>query len=301
METEHLRWFLDVARAGSIARAARLRGIDPSQVSRAIAALEGSLGVRLLHRTTRRLSLTEVGERWFADAPAVLDALDRLRDEARTDARDLTGAVRLTASVAYADRVLTPLLPAFQAAYPRLGVDLVATDAALDLAADQIDLAIRLGPEQPGAAIRLATTRYRVVASPQHIRAAGPLSDPADLAARDCLRFGLPDYRARWHFRRAGAADQTVGVTGRLVFTSALPLRRAALLGLGPALLADWLVDQDLAAGTLVDLLPHYQATATSFDTAAWLLTPSRDWLARRVRAMARFLIQTLGDGAVTA
>ncbi len=298
MDLEHLRWFLDVARAGSIAHAARLRGTDPSSVSRAIAALEGGLGVRLLHRTTRRLTLTEAGERWVERAPALLDAFDQLADDARDDARELAGTVRLTASVAYTEVVLTPLLPALRARHPRLGLELVATDATLDLAAEQIDLAIRLGPEQPGDAVRLAPTRYRVVASPQYLDARARLTTPADLAVRDCLRFGLPDHRARWHFRRAGDPDLTVPVSGSLVFTSALPLRQAALLGLGPALLADWLVDPDLAAGRLVDLLPDYHATATSFDTAVWLVTPSRDWLTRRVRVVAAFLTEALRRGA---
>ena len=294
MELEHLRWFLDVARAGSIAGAARLRGCEPSQASRAIAALEGGLGVRLLHRTTRRQSLTEAGERWVQEAPDLLAAFDRLADTARGEARDLAGTVRLTSSVAYADRVLTPLLPRLRARHPSLQVEMEASDATLDLAAEQIDLAIRLGPPQIGEAARLRSTRYRVVASPQYVARAGPLTDPKDLAERDCLRFGLPEFRVRWRFRRADGSEDSVPINGSLVVTSALPLRHAALLGLGPALLADWLVDPDILAGTLVDLLPGVQATATNFDTAVWLVTPSQDWVPRRVRAVAAFLTEAL-------
>jgi DNA-binding transcriptional LysR family regulator len=114
------------------------------------------------------------------------------------------------------------------------------------------------------------------------------------LAAIACLLFALPEFRSRWLFRRGGVVEE-VGVAGDLVTSSALMLRQAALDGLGPALLADWLVDPDIAAGRLIDPFPDHEVTATTFDTAAWLLYPSRQHLPRKVRAMIDFLRERMG------
>lgn len=290
MDIASLDLFLHVARQRSFAAVARDRGVDPTSISRAIAALEARLGVRLFERTTRAMVLTPAGELYLSRLPTMVEDFERLADEARSMRTDPVGTLRLTASVAFGEHCLAPLLPAFRDAFPRLRLELLLTDANLDLVADRIDLAIRLGPGHRGdvEAVRLFDTRYRVVASPQHVRD-HPLGRPSDLADRSCLLLALPAFRSRWIFRDA-IGTQEVPVSGDVIASSVLMLRAAALRGLGPALLADWLIEADLREGRLIDLFPDHEVTATGFETAAWLLYPSRDYLPQKTRRALEFL-----------
>ena len=147
MDTQALVMFVDVARAGSFAVVARERGVDPSSVSRGIAALEARVRTRLFQRTTRSLALTEAGEVYFARAPAIIAAAAQLLDESASVRSDPVGLVRLTASIAFGQACLMPLLTGFSARFPRLTLDLILTDVNLDLVADRVDLAIRLGSD----------------------------------------------------------------------------------------------------------------------------------------------------------
>jgi len=297
MDTALLRVFLDVVKRGGFAAVARDSNVDPSSISRAIATLESELGARLFQRTTRKLTLTEAGESFLARVGPLVDELERAREEVAMIGAEPSGTLRLTASVAFGQLCLVPLLPAFCSAFPRLNLELLMTDSNLDLIADRIDLAIRLAPSYRGDVIgsKLFATRYRVVASPAYLAREGAPKTPHDLRARNCLRFPLPDFRERWLFRR-GAVLEEVPVHGSLVLSTALALRSAAIDGLGPVLLADWHVREDFAKGRLVDLFPDHEVTATSFDTAAWLLYPSRKYLPHKVRATIDFLRLHLGQ-----
>ena len=294
MDTEDLRRFAIVARRGGFAPAAEELGLDPSTLSRRIAGLERAVGARLLHRTTRAMSLTAEGRRLLAAAEAALAALDEARAEIAGAGQG--GTVRLTASAAFGERALVPLLPRLRAAHPALSVELILSDAPLDLAAEGIDLALRLGPEPegPGPVQRLRAVRYRVCAAPGTASVAGP----GALSDRPCLRYALPGLRDRWSFRPAsGGPIRRIPVSGPLALSSALALRRAALEGLGPALLADWLIAEDLAAGRLVDLLPEWEAAPARFDAALWLLRPggAADPPPGRVRAVMELLGEAFG------
>lgn len=287
MDLEACRVALDVVRRGSFAAVARDRDTDPSTISRTVAGLERALGLRLFQRSTRRLALTEAGAHFVAKVEPLLDELSRVGEEARGRAAAPAGTLRLTTSVAFGQVRVVPLLPAFRRACPALRVELLLTDANLDLVADRVDLAIRLAPrvEQDYVAARLLRTRYRVVVSPGYLRHAPALRLPTDLSAHRCLLSALPDYRSRWRFRAPDGTIAEIAVDGDVVTTNALALRDCALAGSGPALLADWLIGDDLAAGRLVDPFPDRQATATDFDTSVWLVYPSRAWVPAKVRA----------------
>lgn len=287
MDLESCRIVLDVARRGSFAAVARDRDTDPSTISRAVASLERELGLRLFQRSTRRLALTEAGAHFAGRVEPLLDELSRVGEEARASTAAPTGTLRLTTSVAFGQVRLVKLLPALRRTYPTLRLELLLTDANLDLVAERIDLAIRLAPrvEQDYVAARLLRTRYRVVVSPGYLPNAPPLRSPVDLARHRCLLSALPDYRSRWRFLGADAVVAEVAVDGDIVTTNALALRECVLAGLGPALLADWLVGDDLAAGRLIDPFPEHRATATDFDTGVWLVYPSRAWVPAKVRA----------------
>lgn len=296
MHFEALQIFVDVAHRASFSPVARDRSVEPSSISRSVASLEEELGIRLFQRSTRKLTLTEAGALYLERVEPLLDAAREAADEARSLGRSPTGTLRLTASVAFGHAWLTPLLPKFRAEFPDLKLELLLSDANVDLIAERIDLAIRLGKEVAGdlIATKLLATRYVVCASPAYLASALPLSKPSDLRAHRCLRFALQDYRVRWRFRK-GDAVEAVEVDGDLVGSNALTLRDCARESLGPALLPDWLVAADLASGRLVDCLPEHQAAATSFDTAAWLLYPTRILLPSKVRVMVDFLRREAG------
>ncbi|WP_424973111.1 LysR substrate-binding domain-containing protein [Dinoroseobacter sp. S76] len=296
MDIEQLRTVTLVAQQGSFAAAARALSVDPSSVSRSVAAVEAELGLRLFQRSTRSLSVTEEGEIYLARLVPLLEELDRAHEDARAVSRQPAGTVRLTTSVAFAQTCVVPHLAEFASRYPDISLEILPSDANLDLAAHSIDLAIRLTPEPAGDLIRskLIDTRYRVVASPQYLARSGALAVPTDLQAHSCLRFALPEFRTRWRFRRDGEEPVEVPVFGKVIIANALSLRLAALNGLGPALLADWLVKDDLDAGRLVDVFPDHDCSATEFETAAWVLYPSRSYLPRKVRVTIDFLKQAL-------
>lgn len=290
METELFRQFLQVARSGSFAAAAHALDKDPSSLSRAIAALESELGVRLFHRTTRKLALTEAGETFLHRIDPVTAEIEAIGEELRQSDKALAGRVSLSTSVAFGQKQVMPHVAAFRERYPDLLLDLKLTDRNVDLVAEQIDFAIRLAPslQIDVVASKLITTRYHVVASPQYIRESGPLQSPQELSSHPVICFDLPVFKDRWRFKDGHGAF-AVEITPVVTITSALALREAALMGLGPALLADWMIRDDLASGDLIDLFPDYLATATDFDAGAWMIYPKRTFIPARTRATMDF------------
>jgi DNA-binding transcriptional LysR family regulator len=303
MDTDDLSILIDVVRAGSFAAAAKVRGNDPSTVSRAVAALESQLGARLFQRSTRRMALTEAGESFVARVAPLVEELDRARAAVRADGVRPAGRLRITASVTFGQECILPLLGDFRARHPGIAVEAVFTDRYTDLVAERIDLAIRLAPEVEGDVIvsRLMPTRYRVVASAAYLRHAGPVDTPVDLGSHRLLLFGQAPFRTRWLFRRDGGAVTEVPVAGDIVLSPPLALRDAARAGWGAAMLPDWLVDSDIAAGRLDRVLPGWQVTATTFDTGAFMVYPSRSYLPGKVRAMIDFLREAVAEGRIGA
>lgn len=296
MEIHALKTVLMVANQGSFAAAARVMNVDPSSVSRTVSNVEAELGLRLFQRTTRTLSATEEGEIYLRRIAPLLDELEGAQEAAVQARQAPSGTLRMTASVAFAHECIVPHLPAFHAKYPDVTVELLPTDDNLDLTAQAIDLAIRLAPAPQGDLIstRLLSTRYVVCAAPAYLDRARPVERPKDLIQHNCLRFALPGFRTAWRFREKGHPVEEVPVAGTTIISNALSLRLAAINGLGPALLAHWLVEDELDAGHLVNLFPEHECTATEFDTGAWALYPSRTYLPQKVRVMIDFLRTSL-------
>lgn len=295
MDIDTIRVFVEVVRLGSFSAAARGRDAAPSSIARAISALEEELGVRLIERTTRRLTLTESGELYHASVQPLMDELEQARDAAVSIVRRPAGLLRMTASHGFGYAVIGPLIPQFRRAHPELKVELVLSDSNLDLVAERIDLALRLGPMADGLLVgaKLFTTRYRVCASDTYLRGSKPLRAPEELSTRRCVLLSMPGFRSLWRFRRSDNGEiQEVPVNGDLLNSNILAVRDWAVAGLGPALLPHWLVEKDLRAGKLRDVFPRHRVTATNFEAGAWLLYPSRAYLPAKVRAMIDFLKQ---------
>ena len=299
MNLDTLDLFVEVARKRSFAAVAKKRNVDPSSVSRAIADLEAELGLRLFQRTTRTMTLTEAGDVYLSRIEPPTEEIARAREAALQVTGQPRGLLRITASVTFGQMCIMPLLGDFRALYPHLKVECLFTDANLDLVADRIDLAVRLAPIVRGDLIvsKLMDTRYRVVASPAYLASRPPLERPSDLSAHKVLFFNLKAFRNRWLFRDAAGHVESVPIDGDITLAPAGSLLAAAIDGLGPALLPDWLIENAIGRGELVDVLPEHRAAATTFDTAAWLVYPSRAFVPRKVRAMVDFLRVRLAKG----
>jgi DNA-binding transcriptional LysR family regulator len=292
MQLDAVKIFVDVMKLGSFAAAARQRDLDPSSVSRAVAGLEGELGFRLFQRTKRKLAPTEAGNLYFAQVRSLVEELERAGQEALDLTARPSGLLRVTACTSFGQRVLAPLLPKLFATYPALALDLVLVDHQVDLVSDQIDLAIRFGSAPGGdmTVTKLAQRSFKVCASPDYVQRHGPLNHPLELQQRDCVLFPLPGYRTQWLFRRGNEPSFPAPVKGRLLVSHGLTMTACAVASLGPALLPDWLCNEELETGTLVDLFPDYECAATEFETAAWLVHPSRSYVPTKVRAFIEFL-----------
>lgn len=284
----------DTARLGSFAAVARQRGVDPSSVGRMIAGIEAELGLRLFSRTTRRMELTEAGALYLARIAPLTEELARAQEEARAIQSGPRGTLRLSASATFGQHVIVPRLAAFRDACPEVAVEGIFSDTNIDLVAERIDLAIRLAPAIEGDYVisKLMDTRYRVVAAPDYLKRSPALIRPEDMAHHRAILFPFRDFRSRWQFRHADGTVLDQPVAGDIVLSPAGAIRDAALAGLGPALLPDWLIGDDLAGGRLTACIPGWEVTATTFDTAAWLVYPSRSYVPGKVRAMIDFLRQ---------
>lgn len=298
MEIDTLRVFVDVMRRGSFAAVARDRNVDPSSVSRMIGGLEEQLGVRLFNRTTRHLSPTEAALAYFDRIEPMVEELERAALVAADSGDTPRGTLRITAAVTFAQKNLVPLLPEFAGRYPELSFELLLTDKFLDLVEDRVDLAIRLGrlPDSSLIAHRLCNMVYAVCASPEYLRRHGRPKTPADLEHHGCLRYPVLGY-AKWRFRKAGGAITEVPVRGRVVAANGVALVQCAVASMGILMLPRWNVAHELRSGALVDIFPDYEATASEFDVAAWMIYASRSYLPLKVRTFAAFLKEKFAHG----
>ncbi len=298
MELTQLRAFVEVARAGGFAAAAETRNVAPSSVTRAVAGLERSVGVRLFQRTTRKVSLTEAGERLLARIGPALEEIEAAQDDVAGAAGALSGRIRVSASVSFGQRVIAPRLDAFCAQNPSLSVDLLLSDSIADLIGERIDLAVRHGALADNSLIaqRLKTVRYRLVASPGYLKGAPPITHPNDVARHRCVTFSYPAFQSHWRFRDRAGPPVDVKIDAHVTLTNALAIAECVKRHMGLAVLADWMVDDDIANGALTEVLPGWAVGGVQdvSDAALWLMLPSRSFVPAKTVRFAEFLRQCL-------
>jgi len=251
--------FVAVVEAGSLSAAARHLGIATTMVSTHMQRLEREVGASLLLRTTRSLRLTEAGEGFFDAARQIVADAEAAIAAAAGDTAEPRGQLRVTAPVDYAERVLAPVAVALGRRHPQLQIAVLAVDRALDLVAEQIDVAIRIGQlaDSELRAGRIGRFGQIVVASPALLQSMP--AEPGDLVALPFLALSVLAQPLQWRFSADGEADQQPRLQARLSFNTASALRSAALAGGGFTMLPDYLVADDLAAGRLVRLLPRWR------------------------------------------
>ena len=288
--TDALREFSVVARRLSYRAAAEELGLDVTVLSRRISRLEERLGVRLLNRTTRRVTLTDAGAAFLARCEDILGRLTDAEAEVSRYASKPMGSLRLAAPNVFGQRVIAPILPAFMAAYPDLRLDLTFSDRMVDLVDSGIDAAIRIGALQAGGDLivrRLTTNPRHVCAAPAYLDAHGVPEHPVDLARHRILHFSPLLDGESW--RLQGPAEMIEARFEPVLRSDNVEaLRYAALAGQGVALLADFVAGEDLAAGRLVPLLPAWRAAASDVS----IVYPSARFVPRKVRAFVDFLVQ---------
>jgi DNA-binding transcriptional LysR family regulator len=288
-----LRAFVAVAEAQSFSNAARALRIAKSAVSRQVSDLESDLGARLLHRTTRSLSLTEAGRAYFERAARILADLDdanRAVGELQAAPR---GRLRISAPMSFGFLHLMPALSDFMARYPEVVVDLAMNDRFVDLVNEGFDVAIRIAtlPDSSLIARQLAPARRVICASPNYLSTHGAPRSPNDLKTHACLfNSNLPSAR-EWRFVSPDDVPVPVTVNGRLSVDNGDALRVAALCGLGLANLPTFIVGADLQSGALATVLDSFVAQDLSISA----VYPHSRHLSPTVRALIDFLVDRFG------
>jgi DNA-binding transcriptional LysR family regulator len=250
--------FSSVAQSGSFSAAGRALGLTPSAVSRTIDRIEARLGVRLMLRTTRVLTLTAEGQTYLGAARRILADLEDA-EQSIADQGAPRGRVRVSAALAHGRMSVVPLLGAFVRLYPHILVDISLTDAVVDVAAGQADVAIRFGklPDSPLTARRLGETGRTVVASPDYLARRGMPRVPEDLHDHDCLNFNFRRAEPVWPFRRDGR-DYALTVSGPVEANNGETLTQLALAGVGVTRVGNFSVADAIDDGRLVPLLEDF-------------------------------------------
>lgn len=251
-----LEVFAKVAAAGSLSAAARALGLSQTMVTKHMAALEARLGVKLFHRTTRRLSITEAGRNYLEASERILAEIDAANASVAADRVEPRGLLRLNAPVSFGTRQIAPLLAEFTERHPQVTIELGLNDRLVDLAEEGWDLAIRIGNLAPSSLIarRIAPCRILVCAAPSYLKARGTPRTVSDLATHNCLGYTLSQRTSvdRWAF--GARAEVSVRVSGSLRANNGDALRAAALAGQGLIYQPTFIVADDLRAGRLVAL-----------------------------------------------
>jgi DNA-binding transcriptional LysR family regulator len=290
LDLQQLSSFLAVVRAGSFVGAADATGLSKAAVSRHVAELEEHLGVRLLHRTTRRLSLTDDGQRFHARAGELVAALEELETETASSGGEATGLLRINAPLTFGILHLAPLWPRFTAAHPKVSLDITLNDRLVDLVEEGYDVAIRITNLASSQLVsrQLATTRIVLCASPGYLAAHGSPVHPHELAGHQVLSYSYWAGGDNWRFSGPDG-EVEVRVHPRIHTNSGDTCRAAALDDQGIILQPDFLVGPDLRRGTLVELMPQYR----SIELGIHAVYATRKHLPMKTRHLVDFLVES--------
>ena len=290
-----LTLFLRVLDLGSITAAAHSLDLSVAVASQRLKRLERELGVRLLHRTTRRLHPTPEGVALAERGRVLVEDLESLGAGLREAATEIAGTLRVTLSASFGRQHVSPLLPKFLARHPKLRLSVHLSDQVVDLVSEGFDLAIRIGAMEDSQLVarRIAANRRVLCASPDYLRRRGQLKVPRDLQDHECLLlFGSSGRQDVWRLHDAQGKEMPVRVQGRFESNLGELLRDASVAGEGIAIHSLWHVADDLRTGRLQVVLPDFPLATTAISA----VMPQRRQVPPRVRAFVDFLVDELGD-----
>lgn len=285
--------FNRVARLESFSSAAQELGMSKTTVSRHVSDLETALGVRLINRTTRRMSLTEAGHAYFARSAAIITDVEELQNSVRHLHRQPTGVLRVTSAVTFGHSSLAPVMGGFLAQYPDISVQLDLTNRFVDIVEEGFDLAIRVGNLQSSNLISrpLVQAKRYACAAPAYIERWGEPVKPSDLASHACVVFLAQGSEARWHFASSDG-EHSVTVSDRLRVNSMEAAAQAVRDGVGIGVLPDYAVHRMLASGVVQRVLTGYDIKG---DHHVHAIYPHRHQLSAKVRVFIDYLVAVLG------
>lgn len=280
--------FVRVVELESFTAAAREMGVTQPTISKKIAGLEDELGVKLLHRSTRQLSMTGEGELFYERALEILGSFEEVREAVRAGLSEPRGTLRLSAPMTFGRLHVAPELPAFLARYPNIDVDLRLDDRFVDPVEEGMDAALRIGTLEPSTLIarKLGSSPRVLVASPEYLERCGAPNHPHELTQHACLIYTHLSTGATWRLTDAEGRTVTVRVGGRVRANNADVLRELAEAGQGIAVLPLWLVSGALERGVLVQCLERWQPRKPEI----YLVYPPTRFMPRKVRVLSDFL-----------
>lgn len=288
--------FVSVATKGSLTAAARAEDVAPAVIGRRIDALEERLGVKLLVRTTRKITLTHEGSAYLEDCQRVLADLANAEASVSAGGVKASGHLRITAPAGFGRRHVAPLVPGFVGQHPDVSLSLNLSDRVVDIVNESYDCAVRVGdlPDSSLVSVRLADNRRLCVATPEYLKRAGTPAAPADLAQHECLTLSSDASQTRgWAFSVDGEVTH-LRPSGRLDCSDGQVLHQWCLLGLGIAWRSTWEVEAEVASGRLVAVLEDFAAPPNGI----YAVFPQRKHLPLRVRLWIDYLKHHYGDPA---
>jgi DNA-binding transcriptional LysR family regulator len=292
-----MQTFNAVVDAGSFVKAADALAMSKAAVSRYIVDMETRLGVRLLHRTTRRLSLTDEGQIFYARSKELLAELAEAEDEITSRSDAASGLLRINAPFTFGVLHLAPLWGAFRAQHPKVKLDVTLADRLVDLVEEGYDVAIRIANLENSTLVskRLATTRMVLCASRQYLNLHGTPKHPSELTGHSVISYSYLSTKDEWHFK--GPLGPVSVKTNPCIHTNnGDTCRAAALASQGIILQPSFLVGDDLAAGALVELMPEFR----SLELGIYAVYPTRKHVLPKVRALLDFLTYHFSQPGMT-
>ncbi|WP_374574674.1 LysR family transcriptional regulator [Phenylobacterium sp.] len=295
-DLEALAVFAKVVELRGFSAAATELGMSKATVSKAVSRLETRLGARLVNRTSRRLALTDAGQRLAERAARILAEGEAAEDEALSQSQVPRGVVRLAVPMSFGLAEVAPILPDFLKAYPEVRVELHLSDARVDLVGEGFDMALRIGalPDSSLVARRLRPVAARTVGAPAYFQAHGRPTHPARLADHACLGYAYLPNPETWRFSNRAGEEVSVRAAGPLCANNGDALVAAALAGVGVAVLPDFVVDDLIAEGRLEAILSDWTPPVGGLH----LVQPPGGPRPARVEALAAFLVRALSRRA---
>ena len=286
--------FVKVVDSGSFTDAAEQLELSRSVISKYVSRLEQRLGVRLLHRTTRRLSLTEAGQLFYQHSKAGLAQLDQAMELVSGLSEQPTGTIRLNVPMSFGVLHIAPLLAEFMGRYPQVQVDMHLDDRIVDMVDAGYDLSIRVASLADSSLVarKLAVVKHAVVAAPGYLRREGEPQLPEELINHNVLLYRYQESASEWTFDHADGRRVSVSVSGKLRINNSLAIREAVLAGSGIARMPLFVVQDDIQAGRLEALFEDSEL----LELGAWAVYPDRESLPAKVRALVDYLAEKLPD-----
>jgi len=287
-ELVDIQMFVEVAKRLSFTAAAQATGGNKSSISKSVSRLEERLGVKLIQRSTRKLSLTEEGSRLFEKAHAALMSISDAQQELTSNQQQIKGKLRVAAPMSYGLTTLIKLLPGFMAKYPRVTVELHLEDKLSEIIGEGFDLAIRIAELQDSGLVarKLGEIKHVTVASQRYLDLYGTPAHPVELKTHRCLIYTLRNQPRDWKYTGQDGQEVTVKVQGNFESNNSLAIRECLLNGLGVALIPEFVVREDIAAGRLVSLLDGYHG----FTRNLYAVIPDRKHVNAKARAFIEFV-----------